>query len=62
MFRLSFVLHILGWLSKKESDGNPRLTMILSCLMCFGGGVIMTSSLCHMLPDVQEVTILVYLR
>ena len=31
------------------------MTMILSCLMCFGGGVIMTSSLCHMLPDVQEV-------
>jgi len=44
-----------GWLSKKESDANPRVTMILSCLMCFGGGVIMTSSLCHMLPDVQEV-------
>ena len=45
----------IGWLSKKESDANPRVTMILSCLMCFGGGVIMTSSLCHMLPDVQEV-------
>ena len=29
--------------------------MILSCLMCFGGGVIMTSSIAHMLPDVNEV-------
>lgn len=44
-----------GWISKKESDGNPRLTKILSCMMCFGGGVIMTSSLAHMLPDVKEV-------
>ena len=49
------MLRTLGWLSKKESDANPRVTLILSCLMCFGGGVIMTSSLCHMLPDVQEV-------
>ena len=32
-----------GWLSKDESEASPRLTVILSCLMCFGGGVIMTS-------------------
>ena len=44
-----------GWLSRKESDGDSRLGTVLSCLMCFGGGVIMTSSLAHMLPDVNEV-------
>jgi len=44
-----------GWLSKDESEASPRLTVILSCLMCFGGGVIMTSSLAHMLPDVRDV-------
>ena len=26
-----------------------------SCLVCFGGGVILTSCLTHMLPDVNEV-------
>ena len=50
-----FISPCAGWLSKDESEASPRLTVILSCLMCFGGGVIMTSSLCHMLPDVQEV-------
>ena len=44
-----------GWLSRKESDGDSRIGSILSCLMCFGGGVIMTSSLAHMLPDVNDV-------
>jgi len=44
-----------GWLSRKESDGESRMGNVLSCLMCFGGGVIMTSSLAHMLPDVNEV-------
>jgi len=44
-----------GWLNKKESEGNPKLAKILSCMMCFGGGVIMTSSLAHMLPDVNDV-------
>ena len=44
-----------GWITKKESEGSPRMTKILSCMMCFGGGVIMTSSLTHMLPDVNDV-------
>ena len=44
-----------GWLNRKESEGSPKMAKILSCLMCFGGGVIMTSSLAHMLPDVTEV-------
>jgi len=44
-----------GWLSRKENDGDSRMGNVLSCLMCFGGGVIMTSSLAHMLPDVNEV-------
>jgi len=45
----------MGWLNRKESEGSPKMAKILSCLMCFGGGVIMTSSLAHMLPDVTEV-------
>ena len=44
-----------GWISRKESEGSPRMTRILSYMMCFGGGVIMTSSLTHMLPDVNDV-------
>ena len=44
-----------GCLSRKESDVESRVGSILSCLMCFGGGVIMTSSIAHMLPDVNEV-------
>ena len=28
---------------------------LFSCLTCFGGGVILTSCLTHMLPDVNEV-------
>ena len=44
-----------GWITRKESEGSPRMTKILSCMMCFGGGVIMTSSLTHMLPDVNDV-------
>ena len=44
-----------GWISRKESEGSPRMTAILSYMMCFGGGVIMTSSLTHMLPDVNDV-------
>ena len=37
------IIFCAGWLSKDESEASPRLTVILSCLMCFGGGVIMTS-------------------
>merc|ERR550525_1616478 len=30
---------------------------LFSCLICFGGGVILTSCLTHMLPDVNEVVV-----
>ena len=44
-----------GWITRKESEGSPRMIGLLSYMMCFGGGVIMTSSLTHMLPDVNDV-------
>lgn len=41
-----------GWLNKSAEN---RTAMILSSLLfCFGGGVILTSCLTHMLPDVNE--------
>ena len=43
----------MGWLREKEQ--SRRTVIIISCMMSFGGGVILTSCLTHMLPDVNEV-------
>ena len=42
-------------MSASESVQSPMTKTILSILLCFGGGVILTSCLTHMLPDVNEV-------
>ena len=34
---------------------TPTMVTLFSCLTMFGGGVILTSCLTHMLPDVNEV-------
>jgi len=47
-----------GWMSASESVQSPMSKTILSTLLCFGGGVILTSCLTHMLPDVNEVAAL----
>jgi len=44
-----------GWISDSESQQKPAMITLFSCLICFGGGVILTSCLTHMLPDVNEV-------
>ena len=46
-----------GWLSPSETAQSPLVRVLLSAGICFGGGVILTSCLTHMLPDVNEVSI-----
>jgi len=46
-----------GWISESESQQRPMMISLFSCLICFGGGVILTSCLTHMLPDVNEVVV-----
>ena len=36
-----------------NSAGNSRHDAIFSCLLCFGGGVLLATSLLHMLPEVK---------
>merc|ERR1712062_669049 len=45
----------MGWLRQIESQQTPTMVTLFSCLTMFGGGVILTSCLAHMLPDVNEV-------
>ena len=47
-----------GWLSPSETAQSPLVRVLLSAGICFGGGVILTSCLTHMLPDVNEVSII----
>ena len=44
-----------GWLSPTETGQSRLVAWSLSTGICFGGGVILTSCLTHMLPDVNEV-------
>ena len=44
-----------GWLSSTETGQSHLVAWSLSTGICFGGGVILTSCLTHMLPDVNEV-------
>ena len=37
----------------KDRNGNRKHDAILSCLLCFGGGVLLATSLLHMLPEVR---------
>jgi len=46
-----------GWLKESESQQTQTMVNIFSALTCFGGGVILTSCLTHMLPDVNEVLV-----
>jgi len=44
-----------GWLSSTETGQSRLVAWSLSTGICFGGGVILTSCLTHMLPDVNEI-------
>ena len=37
----------------KDRNGNRKHDAILSSLLCFGGGVLLATSLLHMLPEVR---------
>ena len=59
MLLLGGVSIILGFIPLKlgkwfkRSDGSPRHGTIFSSLLCFGGGVLLATSLLHMLPEVR---------
>ena len=40
----------------KGSDGSPRHGTVFSSLLCFGGGVLMATTLLHLLPGVGLLT------
>lgn len=44
-----------GWLKSSDQAQSRKTVVIISCMLSFGGGVILTSCLTHMLPDVNEV-------
>jgi len=44
-----------GWMKSSEGEQGQRTVAIFSAMMSFGGGVILTSCLTHMLPDVNDI-------
>ena len=54
---LGFIPLKLGQLFK-GSDGSPRHGMVFSSLLCFGGGVLLATTLLHLLPEVKLSTII----
>ena len=40
----------------KGSDGSPRHGTVFSSLLCFGGGVLLATTLLHLLPEVRVLT------
>ena len=40
----------------KGSDGLPRHGTVFSSLLCFGGGVLLATTLLHLLPEVGILT------
>ena len=49
---LGFIPFKLGKLFK-DSHGNQKHDDVLSSLLCFGGGILLATSLLHMLPEVS---------
>jgi len=60
MFLLGIFCMLLGFIPLKlgnwfrNRDGSPRHGTILSSLLCFGGGILLATSLIHMLPELRE--------
>ena len=50
---LGFIPMKLGNLFKNQ-DGSPRHGNVFSSLLCYGGGVLLATSLIHMLPEVSR--------
>ncbi|KAK4880895.1 hypothetical protein RN001_004214 [Aquatica leii] len=51
---LGVVTTIVGVLPGCFTLGRPRWKLFLSSLLCFGGGVLMSTSLIHILPEVRQ--------
>ena len=49
---LGFIPMRLGNLFKNV-DGTPKHGILFSSLLCFGGGVLLATSMLHMLPEVK---------
>ena len=49
---LGFIPMRLGNLFKNV-DGSPKHGTLFSSLLCFGGGVLLATSMLHMLPEVR---------
>ena len=45
----------------KSKDGSPSHGTLFSGLLCFGGGVLLATSLLHMLPEARYISNLIYL-
>eukprot|EP00095_Tigriopus_kingsejongensis_P008377 maker-scaffold9_size846264-snap-gene-0.9 protein:Tk08377 transcript:maker-scaffold9_size846264-snap-gene-0.9-mRNA-1 annotation:"zinc transporter zip1-like" len=52
---ISFLLGLLAMvLYQRLSETSRVQRSIISCLLCFGGGVLIATSVIHMLPEVRE--------
>ena len=49
---LGFIAFIFGGFFRRQ-DANQRNEAIFSSLLCFGGGVLINTSLVHILPEVR---------
>ena len=49
---LGFIAFIFGGYFRRQ-DATQRQETILSFLLCFGGGVLLNTSLVHILPEVR---------
>jgi len=47
---------LMGWLQRREEAGGRRWVqqLALSCIQCFGAGILMATVFTHMLPEVRE--------
>ena len=46
----------------KGEDGTKKHETLFSCLLCFGGGLLLSTSILHMLPEVSFTLTLFALR
>merc|ERR1712142_215984 len=47
------VVRKMGWDTKEDFNASKKAQVALTCLNCFGAGVILTTCITHMLPEVN---------
>merc|ERR1711892_1207699 len=47
------VVKRMGWNSSEDFNASKKAQVVLTCLNCFGAGVILTTCITHMLPEVN---------